>query len=189
MERVGEVARVQHDPARRVGGALHVGGDVAFGPGASQRIGLDRVHPGPRHLLPDGQRDRAGPGAQVGHHRLGDVHVAQLADGPAGHDLGLRPRHEHAGPDVELEVAEVGPAGDVLQRLTRGPAGNIDPETRVKRRIGHRVQLAAPDVVHVGRDQLGVGPRRFDPGLGQSQRGERHLIKQQAHRCLCRPAS
>ena len=74
-ERVGEVAAVQHDPARCVRVTLHVLADVALGPGPGERVALDRVHPGPGHLLADGQRDRAGTGAQVGHHRLGDVHL------------------------------------------------------------------------------------------------------------------
>ena len=37
----------------------------------------------------------------------GHVHLAQPVDGPAGHDLGLRPGHEHPGTDLELEVPEV----------------------------------------------------------------------------------
>ncbi len=102
-------------------------------------------------------------------------------DGPAGHHLGLRPGHEHARPHLELEVAEVRLAGDVLQRLAGGPAGDIGPEPRVEGGVGHGVQLAAPDPVHAGRDQLGVGARRFHPGLGQPRRGQRHLVKQQAH--------
>src|SRR6266568_2195247 len=76
-ERVGEVAPVQHDAARRIGNALHVLADVTLGPGPGERVGLDRVHPGPRNLLADRQRDRARAGAQVSHHRLGDVHLAQ----------------------------------------------------------------------------------------------------------------
>ncbi len=78
------------------------------------------------------------PGAQVGHHRLGDVHLAQPVDGPAGHDLGLRARHEHARAHVELEVTEMGAAGDVLERLARGAAGDLGPEPRVE------VGVAAP---------------------------------------------
>jgi len=68
-ERVGEVARVQHDPPGGIRDALDVPGDVALGPGPGQRVGLDRVHPGPRHLLPDGQRDRARAAVQVEHAR------------------------------------------------------------------------------------------------------------------------
>jgi hypothetical protein len=180
-ERVAEVARVQQDAPRRVRGALHVAGDVALGPGPGDRVGLHCVHPGPGHFLADGQRDRAGACAQVGHHRGGHVHLAQPVDGPAGHHLGLRARHEHAGAHVELEVAEVRPAGDVLERLARRAARDVGPEPRVEVGVWHHVQLASPDVVHAGRDQFGVRPRRFHSGVGQPQRGQCHLIKQQAH--------
>ena len=47
------------------------------------------------------------PVPEVDRDRLGDVHLPQPVDGPAGHDLGLRPGHEHAGADVEIEVPEV----------------------------------------------------------------------------------
>jgi hypothetical protein len=158
-ERVGEVTRVQHDPSRGVRGALDVPGDVALGPGPRQRIGLHRVHPGPGHLLGDRERDRAGAGAEVGHDGLGHIHLAEPGDGPAGHHLGLRPGHEHAWPHLEFQVAEVRPAGDVLERLPSGTARDLGPEPRVERGIGHRVQLAAPDPVHARSDQLGVGAR------------------------------
>ena len=49
-------------------------------------------------------------------------------DRPPGHDLGLRPGHEHAGPDLKLQVAEVGQPGDVLQRLAGLPPGDVIPE-------------------------------------------------------------
>src|SRR5262249_6018244 len=145
----------------RVRGALDVGGDVALGPGRGQRVGLDRVYPSPGHLLPDRERDGARAGAEVGHDGLGDVHLPEPGDGPAGHYLRLRPGHEYARAHLELEVPEVRLAGDVLQRLAGGPAGDIGPEPRVEIGVGYRVQLAAPDPVHAGRDQFGVGARRF----------------------------
>jgi hypothetical protein len=124
-----------------------------------QGIPLDGVHAGPRHLLGDGERDRAGTGAEVDRDRFRDIHLAQPVDGPAGHDLGFRPGHENSGTDIELEVPEVRPPGDVLQRLAVLPAADIHPEPGVELRVRHRVQFAALDVVDVRRDDLGVGAR------------------------------
>ena len=47
-------------------------------------------------------------------------------------DLGLRPGHEHPGPDLEFQVAEVGPAGDVLERLAGLAAGDRRPVAGVE---------------------------------------------------------
>ena len=49
--------------------------------------------------------------------RLDDVHRADGVYGPADHGLRLGARHEHPGPDLEFQVAEVGAPGDVLERL------------------------------------------------------------------------
>jgi len=116
------------------------------------------VHPGTRHLLGDGQRDRAGPRAQVDDDGLGHVHLAQPVDGPARHHLGFGAWHEHTRADLELEVAEVGPPRDVLQRLAGGAAPDPLPEARVERRIGHSMQLGPPHAMHMRGDQLGLGP-------------------------------
>ena len=55
--------------------------------------------------------------------RLDDVHRADGVYGPADDGLGLRAGHEHAGPDLEFEVAEEGAPGDVLERLARPRGG------------------------------------------------------------------
>src|SRR5215472_4703609 len=131
-QRPGEVPGVQDDPARGercvVGGAGH----VTLGPLPGERVGLDGVHPGPGNLLGDRQRYRARTRTQVGHDRVGDIHLLELADRPAGHHLGLRARYEDTGPDFELGVPEVGEAGDVLERLAGLPAGDLVPEPRLE---------------------------------------------------------
>ena len=124
-----------------------------------QRIRLDRVHPGPGHLLGDGQRDRAGPGAQVGDYRLGHVHAGQRVDRPAGQDLGLRPRHKHARAHGQVQIAEIGVPGNVLQRLPGLAPGDLVPEPGIERGVGHHRQAAPRHPVHVRGNQLGVGPR------------------------------
>src|SRR5215469_11081201 len=131
-QRPGEVPGVQHDPARGVRRVVGAAGDIAFGPLPGQRVGLDGVYPGPGNLLGDRQRDRTRTRAQVGHDRVGDIHLLELADRPAGHHLGLRPRYEDTGPDFELGVPEVGEAGDVLERLAGLPAGDLVPEPRLE---------------------------------------------------------
>ncbi len=71
----------------------------------------------------------------------------------------------------------MGAAGDVLERLAGRAARDVGPEPRVEIGVGHQVQFASPDIVHAGRDQLGVRARRFHPGVGQPQRGQCYLIK------------
>ena len=157
---VREIAGLQRHPAggvRRRGGHA---GDVALGPLPGQRVGLDRVHLGARHFLGDGQRDRAGPGAEVGDHRLGHVHGGELLDRPAGHDLGLLPGHEHAWPDRELEVAEIGDPGDVLQRLASLHGGRCRPRT-------------------AGRSwRRGLGAARYGPPRADGRRSARHRCEE-----------
>src|SRR6185437_14024665 len=105
----------------------------------------------------------------------------QLLDRPAGHDLGLHPGHEHAGADLELQVAEVGQPGDVLERLTGRPAGDVVPEPGVEVDVGDQVQLTAGHSVQVGGDQLGVGAGRLHPGLGQPAGRYGDLVEQEGH--------
>src|ERR671915_1368727 len=59
-QRVGEVGQVQPDPPAFVD-RLDIAGRVHVG----LRIPLNGVHPGTRHLLGEGQRDRAGAGAEI----------------------------------------------------------------------------------------------------------------------------
>jgi hypothetical protein len=167
---------------RRVFGAAD---DVALRPAARERVGLHRVHLGPRHLLRDRQRDPPGTRAQVHHHRVRHVHRGELVDGPAGHHLGLRAGHEDPGPDLKLGVPEVGEAGDVLERFAGLTAGYLVPEPRVEPGVRHEVQLATAHPVHVRGDHLRVGARGFHAGLGQPGSRDRDLIQQQCH---CGPA-
>ena len=84
---------------------------------------LDRVHHGAGHL--GGQRFAIAPEPVPRSTATGRRPVASdvpaAGHRPAGHHLGLRPRDEHPGSDGELEVAEVGPTGQVLQRDPLGP--------------------------------------------------------------------
>ena len=69
---------------------------------------------------------------------------AQRVDGELRHLLGLRPRDEHPGPDGQFERAERRPAGDVLQRLARGPA--FDEPTRTR-------SASSAEIVRIHDDQ------------------------------------
>ena len=94
-------------------------------------------------------------------------------DRPAGEQLGLGPRHEHPRTDLQVDVAEVGDAGQVLQRL----AGRAARDQRVVlldegcRYVVHERQLRPLDPQHVGQQHLGVvRPEtrpRPRPGAGQ----------------------
>jgi hypothetical protein len=156
VQRAAEVLAVQRHPARGVRRGRRAPLDIALRPAPGQRVHLDCVHPRPRHLLRDGQRDRAGPGAQVGDQRLGHVHLAQPVDGPAGHHLRLRPGHEHPGPHRQVQVPEVGVPGDVLQRLPRLTAGYLVPEPGVELGVFDPVQLGPGHAVHMSRDLLRI---------------------------------
>ena len=105
-------------------------------------------------------------------------------DRPAGEQLGLGPRHEDAGPDRQLDVPEVGGAGEVLERLAGGPAGDqrvvrVAPPAAAPRRPAAAATRVGAE--HV-REQLGgvvVGTGdagRAQPvgGLGQQRPAARH---------------
>ena len=120
---------------------------------------LHGVHARARHLLRHGERDGAGAGAQVDDERLDDVHGPDGVYGPADDRLGLRAGHEDAGADLELQVAEEGAAGDVLERLAGLAAGDGLPVAGVEVRVRDVVQLAPLDAVHEGGELLRVEAR------------------------------
>ena len=119
--RVGDVAGSQVDPAGRERG------DVGRGPGPGRLAHLDRDDPA-RRAPRSRRRGRSPPSRRRGRRRR--PHRSAPSDGPgrvdggAGDVLGLRPRHEHARPDRQLEVAERRPAGQVLERHPAGPLGD-----------------------------------------------------------------
>ena len=78
------------------------------------------------HSVLDGERDGARPGAQVDHDRC--VPAGERAQGEVDEQLGLRPRHEDAGADLEGQPPEVRASGEVLQRH---PARALVDEVRV----------------------------------------------------------
>ncbi len=75
---------------------------------------FDRRDAGAGVLVRDGQRERSRARAEVDDHRLGEA--VELLQHPAGQQLGLRPRHEDARTDGELELTERRAPGQVLQR-------------------------------------------------------------------------
>src|SRR5690606_31366422 len=154
---------------------------VAAGPAQRVLGELHGVHARARHLLGEGERDGARAGAQVDDARLDHVHRAHGVYGPADDRLGLRARHEHAGADLEFQVAEVGVAGDVLERFARLAAGDDLPVPGVEVGVGHVVQLAALDAVHERGELLRVGTRRGHAGVGEPLGGLGHLGEQQVH--------
>ncbi len=156
--------------------------DVPLGPRPGERVALDRMDSRPWHFLRDGERDRPRAGPQISDNGLGDVHLGQPVDRPARHDLGLRPRHEHAGPDLKLDVPEVGGAGDVLHRLAGRTPRDVVPEPGVEVGVGHQVERAPGHAVPVRRHELRVSARGLDARLCQPRHRDGDFGHQQAHR-------
>ena len=86
-----------------------------------------------------------GSAAQVDDDR--PVGPAEPLERPAGELLGLRPGHEDAGADRQLEEAERRPAGEVLQRHAVGPLVDqrAEPDGDVVRDVDQGEQPAAGD--------------------------------------------
>ena len=119
-------------------------------------VELHGVHPGAGHLVGHRAGDRAGAGAEVDDDRRA-VQAAQRAlDRPAGQQLGLRPRHEDAGPDGQLDVAEGGGAGEVLQRL----AGRPPRDQRVVRSARRATRVDEDEPAEVALEARGPAARR-----------------------------
>lgn len=148
---------------------------------------LHGVHARARDLLGEGERDGAGAGAQVDDARLDDVHGPHRVYRPADDGLGLRAGHEDAGADLELQVAEEGASGDVLERFAGLAAGDDLPVPGVEVGVLDGVQLAPLDAVHEGGEFLGVGARRGHAGVGQPLGGLGHLREQHAAGLGVRP--
>ncbi len=140
------------------------------------------------------------PGSPAGGRRVtGTTAGSRAAPGATGpsrerqdvvdHQFRLRTRDEHAGADVQLEVAERGQTGQVLQR---DPPGSPGHERGVRRGLlvgdvapGHPQQGARPPG-DVGQQQLGVHLRRGNTRRGQLRGGCRQQIPGRLHRSTLR---
>ena len=166
LERVRHVAVAQVDAGP---------GEVAPGPREGGGVQLHGMDLGARDLVDHGPGDRPGAGAQVDD-PAGPLPVPdgqRGLDRPAGEQLGLGARDEDAGADGQLDVAERGGAGQVLERLTRGPAreqGVVRRDLALPHLADHR-QAPARDAEHVGQQDRGVVGGTVDPGRVQSRGG------------------
>src|SRR4051794_30559118 len=98
-------------------------------------------------LMGDGEPDRAGAGAQVHHYRC--LTALDLGQNRVDDDLGLRPRDEHSGSDLQVEVTKTGRAEQMLQRHTLCAL----TDELVEVALGQRgVPLECPRVVLGARD-------------------------------------
>jgi hypothetical protein len=122
-------------------------------------------------LVRDRQRERAGAGPEIDDDRR--RHAGQPLQRPAGELLGLRPRHEDAGADGQLQVAEGRPAGEVLQRhaVRALVEQGAEPHGDVVRHCDQRQQPAAGDAQDRRQQQLGVHARGLHPGVGEAAGG------------------
>src|SRR5437764_6351423 len=67
-------------------------------------------------LMGDGEPNRSCAGAQIHHYRY--VTALDLGQNRVDDDFRLRPRHEHSGSDLQVEVTEAGRANQMLQGHT-----------------------------------------------------------------------
>lgn len=163
---------------------------------------LGREDAGVRHLGGHREGDRATPGSEIDPDRGGLRRVQQGVDGVLDDGLGLRTRHEDAGTDGELEVAERRGTGDVLQRLAGSPTGDEDVESRCRLVVDvvsandRRLHLAAPTAEHVTGEELGVDQRIGDPDVGEtlgsraddgSEGGVGHVFQRRARADVTKP--
>ena len=88
--------------------------------------------------------------------------------GQLDEQLGLGTRHQHAVVHEQLQLAEVGAAEDVGDRLAPHAAAHhvVERQRRVhvEALLRVRVQRRAVHAEHRSQQQLGVEPRRVDPG-------------------------
>ena len=109
-------------------------------------------------MAPDPVQRSTTTGASRSGHRV---------DRPAGQQLGLRSGHEDPRPDEQLDVAEGGAAGEVLQRLASRPPRHQRVVLLLLggRHVVDEDEAAEGHVEDVGEQQLGVPLGRRDPGL------------------------
>ena len=160
---VGHVAEAQVDP-----GAGQVAGRPARArPRRARRRAPGRAaprRPPPSAIAPEPVQRSTTTGARPAAPRVPSI--AQ----PASSSVSGRGTNT-PGPDLELDVAEGGRAGQVLQRLAGGPPRDqrvvrldAGARRRRRRRSGSRPS-AVPE--HVGQQLGGVALGRGDPGLAQ----------------------
>src|SRR5437588_247337 len=65
-------------------------------------------------LMRNGEADRPGTGAEIDDD--GRASFLDLREHRFNDDFGLRPRNEHARPDLQVEITEAGGSDEVLQR-------------------------------------------------------------------------
>ena len=116
-------------------------------------------------LALEGERDgdRAGAGTGVDDEPVGQGR--QQLESPLDQRLGVRPRHQHVGADLEVVRPELAHAGKVSERLSAEPALEQIGEGRelggTERGVGPGVQRSARAARRVAQQELGL-----DRGLG-----------------------
>ena len=126
---------------------------------------LGGMHARVGHLGRQGEGERAAARSEIDGDGGGGCRGRERVDGELRDDLGLWPRDEDAGADPQLEVAEGGRAGQMLQGLARRAALDelLEPSRRVLFECvaADRAGLdgAATDAEDVRREQFGVDDR------------------------------
>ena len=138
-----------------------------MGDGECRRAGVGRGHHRLGALVGDGERDGARAGAEVEDARGGPARarLAQHLEHRLDQTLGLVPRDEHCRAHGEVEPAEGGAPGDVLDRLAAEaplePGLEPLPFLRAELSRALQIELGAREAEQAAEQLLGVGPRRI----------------------------
>ena len=121
-------------------------------------------------LVRDTDRDAPRTGAEVEDCRR--IERLEIAERFEDERLGLRPRHEHRGRDLERQQVEVARADEVRHRPARDPP--LDQFAKARSLGLGRLLIVADEKIDlaaledVGEQDLRLGPRALDP-LGREE--------------------
>ena len=164
-------------------------------PGGHGQRGLGDVRRddlGVRDILGDGDRDHAAAGAQIAD-LLRAGALPQELDRPLHEQLGLRPRDQAVGRDLEFNGVELRPADEIGDRLVL--AGPLDQVAQLRQLlltddlVVLRVKLDPLEPQDVGQQQFGTEPRRVHAFLRQVFRHPRQQLLNRPFIHPCRLAT
>ena len=147
---------------------------MALSVGSRQRDGrwraVDREHGRVRHIGGERDGDRTAAAADVGDDGCCGA-LAQDRDRFRDERLGVRPWHEHAGPNRQVQAVELARARHVGQRLAPEPAGG-ECLSGCGVSLGRDVVEAGVELGAVDIERLHPQDVGLEPGVIDADRGE-----------------